>query len=237
MSTRSHVLLFLFGLYAGIFFSCKQDAGTNADESVTGSQKTEKSKPLKKKTTLKPADSIDNRNTIPFLEQYGELNQETKVRIKTRLGNIDIQLYEDTPLHRASFIFLTKVGYFDTTCFYRVVPGFIIQGGESERLDTQKFKARYWRYRIPPEFRENRKHKYGAVAMARDWENNPGKRSTAFEFYIVQSRDGAHHLDGEHTVIGEVVSGFETVDRIVSLDAGSDEWPLEDVFMKVDILD
>ena len=184
----------------------------------------------------KPADSIDNKNTVAFLKKYGELNPETRIVIKTRLGDIGIKLYEDTPLHRASFIFLSKVGYFDTTCFYRVVPDFIIQGGESERLDTQRYKARYMRYKIPPEFRPNRNHKYGAIALARDWVNNPQKKSTAFEFYIVQNRKGAHHLDGEHTVFGEVISGFETVDRIVNLKAGSDEWPLDDVFMKVQVI-
>ena len=176
------------------------------------------------------------KNAVPFLKKYGEENKETKVLIKTRLGNIKIQLYQDTPLHRASFIFLAKMGYFNTTCFYRVVPDFIIQGGESERLDTQRYKARYHRYRIPPEFKENRRHKYGAVAMARDWENNPRKYSTAFEFYIVQNRKGAHHLDGEHTVIGEVISGFETIDKIVNLKAGNDEWPLDDVFMKIEVI-
>lgn len=185
----------------------------------------------------KPADSIDNKNTVAFLEKYGALNPETRVVIKTRLGNIHVRLYEDTPLHRASFVFLSKVGYFDTTCFYRVVPDFIIQGGESERLDTQRYKARYMRYKIPPEFLPNRKHKYGAIALARDWVNNPQKKSTAFEFYIVQNRKGAHHLDGEHTVFGEVISGFDAIDRIVNLEAGSDEWPLEDVFMKVEVLD
>jgi len=184
-----------------------------------------------------PADSINNKNTVAFLRKYGELNPETSVVIKTRLGDIGIRLYEDTPLHRASYVFLTKVGYFNTTCFYRVVPDFIIQGGESERLDTQRYKARYMRYKIPPEFRSNRKHKYGSIALARDWVNNPQKKSTAFEFYIVQNRKGAHHLDGEHTVFGEVTYGFEAIDRIVSLEAGSDEWPLEDVFMKVTVVE
>lgn len=186
--------------------------------------------------SIRPKDSIDNKNAVAFLKRYGEENKENIVLIKTRLGDIKIQLYDDTPLHRASFIFLTKMGYFDTTCFYRVVPDFVIQGGESERLDTQKYKARYHRYKIPPEFRTNRKHKYGAVSLARDWVNNPKKYSTAFEFYIVQNRKGAHHLDNEHTVFGEVISGFETIDEIVNLEAGSDEWPLEDVFMKIEVI-
>lgn len=184
----------------------------------------------------KPLDSIDKKNAVTFLQKYGADNKENLVLIKTRLGNMKIRLYEETPLHRASFIFLSKMGYFDTTCFYRVVPDFIIQGGESERLDTQRYKARYQRYKIPPEFNKNLKHKYGAIALARDWKDNPRKYSTAFEFYIVQNRKGAHHLDGEHTVFGEVISGFETIDKIVQLEAGSDEWPLNDVFMKIEVI-
>ena len=239
--------IFFFAMTICLVFSCSEKMGNMQD-----SDKVEKAdiqpesvkKPVKSSDELtyeearlkKPADSIDNKNTVPFLEKFGAINPETHLVIKTRLGDIGLRLYEDTPLHRASFVFLAKVGYFDTTCFYRVVPDFIIQGGESERLDTQRYKARYMRYKIPPEFRENRRHKYGAIALARDWVNNPQKKSTAFEFYIVQNRKGAHHLDGEHTVFGEVTYGFETIDRIVNLEAGSDEWPLEDVFMKIEVV-
>lgn len=185
----------------------------------------------------KPKDSINRKNVVAFLTEYGKQNKENKILINTRMGNIKIQLYDDTPLHRASFIFLAKMGYFDTTCFYRVVPNFVIQGGESERLDTQRYKARYQRYKIPPEFKKHRRHKYGALALARDWKDNPKKYSTAFEFYIVQNRKGAHHLDGEHTVFGEVISGFDAIDKIVNVKTGNDEWPLDDVFIKVEVLD
>jgi len=185
----------------------------------------------------KESDSIDTKNVVEFLTKYGKLNKETIVLIKTRLGEIKIRLYKDTPLHRANFIFLSKIGYFDSTCFYRVVPDFIIQGGNSERITTMRYRNKYRNYKMPSEFKSNRKHKYGAIAMARDWENNPHKKSNPFEFYIIQSRDGGHHLDGEHTVFGEVISGFSTMDKIVNLKTGSDEWPLDDVFMKVEVLD
>ncbi|MEN8186402.1 MAG: peptidylprolyl isomerase [Bacteroidota bacterium] len=191
---------------------------------------------IPKKVEAKEPDSINDKNTVEFLTKYGRLNPETKVLIKTRYGNIKIKLYNDTPLHRANFIFLTNVGYFDTTCFYRVVPDFIIQGGNSERIKTQVYKHRYKRYKLPAEFKPNRKHKYGALAAARDWENNPRKKSTAFEFYIVQNKKGAHHLDGEHTVFGEVISGFSVVDKIANEKAGGDEWPLTDVFMDLEVL-
>lgn len=217
--------------------SCKNDKNSPSVQEKPVKKVLEKENVEISVDPKKPKDSINKKNAVSFLSTYGETNKETKVLIKTRLGNIKIQLFEDTPLHRASFIFLTKMGYFDTTCFYRVVPDFIIQGGESERLDTQRYKARYERYKIPPEFREQRRHLYGALAMARDWEDNPRKYSTAFEFYIVQNRKGAHHLDGEHTVIGQVISGFETIDKIVNLKAGNDEWPLDDVFMKIEVID
>ena len=158
--------------------------------------------------------------------------------IHTDKGLMKVEFYaEDAPNTVDNFVKLSEKGFYDGLTFHRVIPDFVIQGGESERLDTQRYKARYQRYKISPEFRENRKHKYGAVALARDWKDNPGKKSTAFEFYIVQNRKGAHHLDGEHTVFGEVISGFETIDKIVNLEAGNDEWPLQDVFMKIEVID
>lgn len=180
--------------------------------------------------------SINDKNTVAFLTAYGEKNKENTVLLKTRLGNIKIKLYEETPIHRANFIFLTKEGYFDTTCFYRVVPDFIIQAGDSENLTTQKYRNSYNNYTLAAEFHSNLKHNYGAVAAARDWENNPLKKSTAFEFYIIQNKQGGHHLDGEHTVFGQVISGFETIDKIANLKAGEDEWPLLDVFIKAEVL-
>ncbi len=232
-----NLLLFLGFIFLMLSIGCESDKKENQSNKPSSKRITKDSGDQENLEESKPKDSINKKNAVAFLNIYGKQNKESKVLLKTRLGNIMIQLYDDTPLHRASFIFLTKMGYFNTTCFYRVVPDFIIQGGESERLDTQRYKARYRRYKIPPEFRDNRKHNYGAVALARDWKNNPNKNSTAFEFYIVQSRQGAHHLDGEHTVFGEVISGFETIDKIVNLEAGSDEWPLDDVFMNIEVID
>ncbi len=227
-------LLFVILLFFTI--ACK-------NESKNNSSKSQGSVPIKvevKKTTKsikKEADSINSENAIDFLIKYGELNKETKVLLKTRLGNITIKLYKNTELHRANFIFLTKVGYFDTSCFYRVVPNFIIQGGNSENMNTLAYRNKYKHYRVPAELHNNNKHKYGAVAAARDWEKNPSKRSTPFEFYIVQNKKGAHHIDGEHTVFGEVISGFSVIDKIANLKAGGDEWPLNDVFMKALVID
>ena len=102
---------------------------------------------------------------------------------------------------------------------------------------TQIQRKKYGNYLMKPEFNSNRKHKYGTLAAAREWENNPEKLSSPFEFYIVQKKSGAHHLDGEHTVFGEVISGFETMEKISKVKVGIDEWPIEDIKMTIEILD
>jgi cyclophilin family peptidyl-prolyl cis-trans isomerase len=146
-------------------------------------------------------------------------------------------LYKDVPLHRANFIFLTKIKYFNTTVFYRVAKNFVIQGGNSDEMFTQKERNKYGNYLLKPEFRKNRRHKYGALAAAREWKHNPNKLSSPFEFYIVQKKSGAHHLDNEHTVFGEVISGFNTMEKISKVKVGVDEWPVDDIKMTVEILD
>lgn len=237
----SHKVIYLyFTLIVSLFAGCNKTTTSNKNDKKTTTILKEENKPdqqLKQNETVEiEVDSINSKNVVSFLTEYGKQNKENQVLIKTRLGNIKVKLFDDTPLHRANFIFLSKIGYFDTTCFYRVVPDFIIQGGNSENMNTLAYRNKYKHYKLPAEFISKRKHKYGALAAARDWENNPHKKSTAFEFYIVQNKKGAHHLDGEHTVFGEVISGFKVIDKIVNLNAGGDEWPYEDVFIEVSVI-
>ncbi len=195
------------------------------------------SKKNKKNIPKKRLDTLNNKNVVAFLTEYGKQNPETKVLFKTRLGDITIKLYKDTPLHRASFIFLTKIGYFNTTCFHRVVPNFIAQGGNSENKKTADIRNRYKHYLIPPEFKRHHKHKRGALAAAREWENNPKKLSTPFEFYFIQKRKGEHHLDFEHTVFGEVIKGMPVIDKIIAEKADTDEWPFVDINITAKVLE
>jgi len=220
-----------------VLTSCKNDNNQQLVKEKIPQKKETKILPEKKtKKIVKAPDSITNKNAIDFLIAYGEKHKSNKVLFKTRLGNITIQLYDDTPLHRANFIFLTEIGYFNTTCFHRVVPNFIVQGGNSENPKTLRIRNKYQNYTIPQEFRKHRKHKYGALAAARDWENNISKKSTPFEFYFIQGKKGAHHLNGEHTVFGELISGFGVLKKIANVKAGRDEWPLEDVFIEAEII-
>lgn len=233
----SSIKIFCTVILFFLIYGCNSERTKDIPKSTIPKEVNQNAQKKITKKLIKGADSIDRKNTVPFLQAFGKENIESKIRLKTRFGDIVIELYKETSLHRANFIFLSKVGYFDTTCFYRIVPDFIIQGGDSERPKTLRYRNRYSNYRIPAEFNTNIKHQYGAVAAARDWEHNPTKESNPFEFYIIQNKQGAHHLDGEHTVFGQVISGFSVIDKIVHLKAGNDEWPLEDVFIKVEIID
>ncbi len=210
-------------------YQCKEDKKIKVNSNII--------KKKVKKEIVKTWDSLNRHNTKVFLTEFGKQNPETKVLIKTKFGNIKIRLYNDVPIHRANFIFLTKIKYFNTTVFYRVAKNFVIQGGNSDEMYTQKERRKYGNYLLNPEFRKNRRHKYGALAAAREWENNPNKLSSPFEFYIVHKRSGAHHLNNEHTVFGEVISGFDTMDKISKVKVGIDEWPINDIKMTIEILD
>ncbi|APG64232.1 peptidylprolyl isomerase [Tenacibaculum todarodis] len=234
MKFLKHITLLLI---IALSISCSSDKKTETKSETKTIVLPKKETKRVLKVEEKSWDSLNRKNTNQFLTAYGNKNKETKVLIKTSFGNIKLQLYNDTPIHRASFIFLTKIGYFDNTVFYRVAKNFVIQGGDSEDFKKSKTRYKYENYLLKPEFRKNRRHRYGALASAREWDDNPNKLSTPFEFYIVQNRNGAHHLNNEHTVFGHVISGFSTINKIANVKVGPGEWPDDDIPMKVEILD
>ena len=232
MKVSLKILFFLSFLF---LYQCNKK--TVDKKSIKKVKKKKNIKEKKEKEITKSWDSLNSRNTEAFLLEYGKQNPETKIIIKTKFGNIKLRLFEDVPVHRANFIFLTKIKYFNTTVIYRVAKNFVIQGGNSDNTYTQKQRHKYGNYLMQPEFRNHRTHKFGALAAARQWENNPNKLSSPFEFYMVHKRNGAHHLDNEHTVFGEVISGFDTMDKISKVKVGVDEWPINDIIMTIEILE
>ena len=179
---------------------------------------------------------ITDENVVDFLTWYGEQNPERKVLIESSFGEIEIELFTETPLHRANFIYLVKKGYFNTTYFHRVVKNFIVQGGNSDETITQKERKNIGKYLIPPEFNSNLKHNYGALASARSWEENPEKLSNPYEFYFVQSKSGAHHLNQEHTVFGKITKGFDVLDEIAAQKTDEGEYPLWNIKIKAKLI-
>ena len=189
-------------------------------------------KPVEKSSII-----LNGKNAIPFLFNYQKDNPENKVRITTRFGSIDIRLFKDTPYHRANFIYLTKKGYFNGTTFHRVVPGFIIQGGNSDRYETSRKRSEIGKYLLPPDTRNGHKHHRGVISMPSSEIENPYKLASPFEFFIVNQVPGAYHLDGSYTVFGEVIAGMEVVDEINKQRIDNRETPLTNVFMEISILE
>ncbi len=185
---------------------------------------------------------------------------ETIVVIHTRFGNMMAVLYNDTPKTRDNFIKLIKEGWYNGSTFYRVIKNFMIQGGANKDGRTGPG------YTIPAEIRPNHYHKKGALAMARMGDKvNPQKRSSGSQFYIVQGKvvtnqyldaltartghvftkeeretyttlGGAPHLDGGYTVFGELLSGFDVLNKIASVKTDAHDKPLVPVTMTISIL-
>ena len=180
---------------------------------------------------LRKIETVAQEQLIPFLTEYGKNNPEERITIYSSFGKIEVKLFKDTPLHRANFIRLAKIGYFETTFFHRVLDNFVVQGGNSDNISTQKVRAAVGDYLIPSEFSSTHQHHRGAFSAAKYAEQNVSKASSPFEFFIVQGKRGAHHLDNDHTVFGEVTSGMDVVDKIAKVKTDASEWPLRNIFI------
>lgn len=212
----------------------KRDSLQKAQDSVLKARKASNQENAKIKNN--PDFPIAQEELIPYLTKYGKENPENKVRIKTRYGNIEVTLYQDTPLHRANFIMLVKNGYFNETFFHRVAPDFVIQGGNSDNISTSSKRFKVGSYLIPSEFKAGHRHTRGAFSAAKFAEQNVSKASSPFEFFIVLHKNGSPHLNNDHTVFGRVTKGMDVVDKISEAKTGQSEWPVSNIQMQVEII-
>ena len=211
-----------------LFLGCDSKFN-NADSQVIG--KTQK--PINQKKIDKDVDfKLSDDNVMEFFLEYDKHNKENLVRIITDFGNIEIQLFDNTKFHRSNFIYLTKKNYFEGTQFYRVINNFVIQAGNSDNRKISQKRKKIGRYLLPNDLDKGYSHKRGMVSMPSSLVDNPYKMASPFEFFIVQSKNGAHHLDGNYTVFGKVTSGMDTVDKIASTPTDNLDWPLENIYIK-----
>ena len=114
-------------------------------------------------------------------------NKNKFVVIETNKGSIKIEVFNDVPQHAANFLKLVKEGFYDSLLFHRVIPSFMIQGGDPDSKNApskQMLGNGDLGYKVPAEFKlPTYYHKKGALAAARD--NNPEKASSGCQFYIV----------------------------------------------------
>ena len=164
----------------------------------------------------------------------GEGTKSPKATIKTKFGDMDVVFFpEKAPKHVESFMTLAKSGFYNGTIFHRVIPGFMIQGGDPNTKDlnkpetygqggpSQKLKAEF--NDIP--------HRRGILSMART--NDPNSAGSQF-FIVVKD---SNFLDGQYTVFGEVVKGMEVADKIVGLPKNSRDLPNERSEMTVVVVE
>lgn len=203
-------------------------------------------------------------------------DKSVRVKIETRLGDIIVRLYDETPIHRDNFLKLVKDGYYDGTLFHRVIRNFMIQGGDPNSKGASAdmpLGIGSPDYTLEPEFRSGLYHKRGALAAARQGdETNPERRSSGSQFYIVWGRTfsprqmeflqdkmlmehpetggltekqkeiystigGTPHLDGQYTVFGEVEQGLDVVEKIQNEATGMGDRPVEDITVRMTILE
>jgi len=151
----------------------------------------------------------------------------TEALIETNFGNIKIKLLSEiAPETVRNFITLTKSSFYDGTLFHRVIPKFMIQGGDPNTKESDKS---VWGqggpgYNLKAEF-NSRSHLRGIVSMARATDPD----SAGSQFFIVTS--DSTFLDREYTVFGEVVEGLEIADKIVNLPRDGNDCPLEEAKM------
>ena len=112
-----------------------------------------------------------------------------------------------------------------------MLDNFVVQGGNSDNVSTQKVRAAVGDYLIPSEFSAQHTHNRGAFSAAKYAEQNVSKASSPFEFFIVQGDRGAHHLDNDHTVFGEVTSGMSVVDKMAKVKTDASEWPIRNIII------
>lgn len=189
--------------------------------------------------------------------------QSTKVLIETSMGNITVMLYDETPLHRDNFIKLVESNFYDSILFHRVINNFMIQAGDPTSKNAAPdvlLGDADTDYTIPAEFDYPKYyHKKGALAAARTGDDeNPERRSSGSQFYIVQGRTfidekldkyeahlgikmpaeireyyktvgGTPHLDTQYTVFGEVLDGMDVVNEIAAVETNKDDRPVVDV--------
>ena len=198
---------------------------------------------------------LTDENCEQFLLDWTAENPNHRFELSTSKGRILLETFADVPLHSANFGYKVARNYYAPSEFVRIVPDFVVQGGNSEDTRAQELRWLIGKHTLPSEFRSNRLHFRGALAMGRTYEGNPDKRSASYDFYLVVGRKvtraelarlerekgfayseaqkaryvregGTPHLDFEHTVFGQMTAGFDALGTLAAEPTDASDWPL-----------
>jgi len=167
--------------------------------------------------------------------------------ISTKFGDMVVEFFPDVaPKHVENFQILAEEGYYNGTTFHRVIPGFMIQGGDPNSKDLDRMNdgtggragkffgigrendPKSWT--VPAEFNDT-PHQRGTLSMARSQNIDSGSS----QFFICH--DNAPFLDGQYTVFGQLISGIEVVDEIVNSERDPRDNPLDRLEMTISLVD
>jgi len=165
----------------------------------------------------------ESYNKLMFLA--GKLDGVTAT-IKTNKGDIELEFFPaDAPIQTFNFVTRAECGYYDGTLFHRVIPGFMIQGGDpnTKTDNVASYGSGGPIVNVPNEFNE-RQHKRGILSTARTSDPNAGAGS---QFFIMHQDYPS--LDGQYTVFGRVTKGMEVVDAIATTKTTQNDRPTEPV--------
>ena len=167
--------------------------------------------------------------------------------ISTKFGDMVVEFFPDVaPKHVENFQILAEKGYYNGTTFHRVIPGFMIQGGDPNSKDLDRMNdgtggraGKFFgigrendpeSWTVPAEFNDT-PHQRGTLSMARSQNIDSGSS----QFFICH--DNAPFLDGQYTVFGQLISGIEVVDEIVNSERDPRDNPIDRVEMTVSLVD
>ena len=165
---------------------------------------------------------------IGFSTQSFAQNDDKLVVLHTNLGNITIEFFpNDAPNHVSNFIKLAESGFYDGTLFHRIIPGFMIQGGDPKTKSDSGAPQSEWGTGGPDQFLDAEfntiKHNRGIVSMARAQDPN----SAGSQFFIVHK--DSNFLDQQYTVFGRIINqeSFDTLDKIASVETTTRDIPVD----------
>jgi len=140
-----------------------------------------------------------------------------KVLLKTSMGDITLQLYEETPITSGNFKKLVEKGFYDGVVFHRIISGFMIQGGDPTGTGCGGPG-----YAIKDELTRKNKNDRGTISMA-----NAGPNTGGSQFFINLVNN--NFLDGKHPVFGKVIEGMDVVDAMGKVKTGANDKPVKEV--------
>lgn len=224
------IYMLLFVVSISLLSACSGNVGS---ESQMNSSDNALNKKVVKVETTKTEENVDENNLTNNENNMSEFNQnampekgEEIAVMKTSLGTIKFRLFpEYAPKTVENFKGLIAKDYYNGIIFHRVIPDFMIQGGDP--TGTGAGGESIWGKAFEDEFNTNLHNIYGALSMA-----NAGPNTNGSQFFIVQNKEGTPWLDNHHSVFGQVIEGMDVVNKIALVKRDSSDKPLTDVIIE-----